>query len=333
MNPTTVAAGLVGALVVAGLVAAIGVGDVASAYGRADPVRLLGVAGAAGCWFVAWALSLRAVLGVLGAPVGVGRALLVFGTTTFANNATPFGQAGGEPLGAYFVSKVTDREYQTGFAAIASTDALHFVPSLSLGLVGLGYYAATVALGRRLTSAAVVVAALAVVLPAAAYAGWHGRERLERFVARAATPVARAVARVVPRVDPPTEATVERRVDGFFRDVERVATDRRGLAAALAFSAVGWVALAASLWLCLFALGHAVPVAAVLVAVPVGDLGALVPFPGGLGGVEVLLVGLLVGVTPVPAAVAGAAVLLHRGATFWLPLVVGGSVAGFVVSH
>jgi hypothetical protein len=334
IEPKTVAAGFVGSLLVlGGLVWFVGVGDVLAALASADPRWVAAMLGAATCWFVTWALSLRTVLGILGSPIRVRSGLLVYAAAVFANNVTPFGQAGGEPFSAYLLSRATGRAYETDLAAVASTDALHFVPSLTLGLVGVGYYAATVAVGRRLTMALAAVVGLAVALPVLAYLAWTRRETLERLAGRVVAPVADAIGRTVPQIDPPGAEAVETRIEGFVVAIERVAGDRRSLATAVGFSALGWLALAVSLWCALTALGYPVPVAAVLVAVPVGDLGAAVPLPGGLGGVEVVQVALLVAATPATPAVAGAAVLLHRGATYWLPMIVGGGAAGFVVSH
>ncbi len=334
IQPSTIAAGFVGSLAVVGaLLSVIGVGDVVSALRSARPGILAAILGVAALWLTSWALSLRTVLGVLDAPVGVAEAVAVFAASVFANNVTPFGQAGGEPLSAWFISNATEREYETGFAAIASVDALHFVPSLGLGLVGLTYYAATITFGRRLELVGVAVGGLALAVPVAAYFGWKHRYELETRVVSVVTPAVRRVVDVLPRVDPPTEESVTERIEGFFHAIERVATDRRGLALTLGFAALGWVLLTVSLWLSLYALGFTVPYAAVLVAVPVGGLASITPLPGGLGGVDAILVALLVTIAPVSASVVGAAVLIHRAAVYWLPTVVGGGSAAIIATH
>jgi len=51
------------------------------------------------------------------------------------------------------------------------------------------------------------------------------------------------------------------------------------------------------------------------------------PLPGGLGGLEAAFITLLVPTAGVPASVATAGVLIYRGATYWLPILVGGGVA------
>ena len=327
----TTLVGFAAALVVLGLlVGLVGVGRVLDALSRAEPTVLAGVLAVAVVWMTSWGLSLRTVLGVLGSAVSAPVAVLVFTAATFANNVTPFGQAGGEPVTALFISQAADTEYETGLAAIASVDSLNFVPSILLATVGIGYFSATVAFGRRLQYAAVAVAALAVVIPAAGYYAWRNRYRVEAGVVRLLTPVIRGLGRVLPRRSPPDVHVIEARIEGFFHGIERVTGDRRGLATALGFSTLGWLCLAGSLWLSLYSLGYPVPFAATLVVVPVGAIAGITPLPGGLGGVEAVLVAMLVPTTGVTVAAATAAVVLHRTATYWLPVLVGGGTAAAI---
>jgi hypothetical protein len=324
----TTVVGFAGALVVLGLlVGLVGVGRVLDALARADQRVLVGVLAVAAMWLTAWGLSLWTVLGILGSVVPRRLAVTIFSAATFANNVTPFGQAGGEPVAALFISRTADTEYETGLAAIASVDSLNFVPSIVLALIGIGYFSATVAFGRRLQYAALAVGLLAVLIPTAAYVGWRHRYAVERRVVGLLTPVIRGVGRLLPRRNPPETHVIESRIEGFFHAIERVTGDSRGLATALGFSTVGWVCLAGSLWLSLYSLGYQVPFAATLVVIPVGAIAGITPLPGGLGGVEAVLVTLLVPTTGVTVAGATAAVVLHRAATYWLPTLVGGGAA------
>jgi uncharacterized membrane protein YbhN (UPF0104 family) len=61
----------------------------------------------------------------------------------------------------------------------------------------------------------------------------------------------------------------------------------------------------------------------ILMGYLIGQLGGLLPLPGGLGGIDGGLLGTLV-VYGAPAADTAAAVLAYRVILFWLPLLVGG---------
>jgi hypothetical protein len=73
------------------------------------------------------------------------------------------------------------------------------------------------------------------------------------------------------------------------------------------------------------AVGADVPVSIVLMGYLIGQLGGLLPLPGGVGGIDGGLIGTLI-VYGAPAAATVAAVLAYRIILFWLPLV-GGAIA------
>ena len=327
LDGRTVAAGFLGALVVlAALAWLVGVEGLLASLATARPGVVVAVGGAAVVWVTAWALALRTVLRALAAPIPLGRAVAVYTGALFANNVTPFGQAGGEPVSALLISEAADTEYETALAAIASADAVNLVPSVALALVGVVFLWLG-DLGRELLWATAAVVGLAVALPTVAYLAWSNRRRLEAVVGAAVTPVAQAVGGRVPRLEAPSRSAVEARVDGFVQSLEVVAADRRTLLAAVGYSALGWFAQAVALWLALYSVGVVTPVAVVLVAVPLGAVAGVTPLPGGLGGVEATLVAVLIPLAGVSAASAAAAVAIHRGAIYWLPTLVGGGVA------
>ncbi|PSQ43129.1 TIGR00374 family protein [Halobacteriales archaeon SW_5_68_122] len=306
------AAGFLGAAAVLGALAyLVGVEDLLSALSLAEPSVAGAVLAAAAVWLTAWALALRTA---------------VYAGVLFANNVTPFGQAGGEPVSALLISEAAGTEYETALAAIAGADSLNFLPSTAIGLVGVTYFSATVAAGDRLRWATAAVVALSVAIPVAGVLTWRHRRRLEAAVVGLLAPLVRVVGRSVPRLEAPPRSSVAARVGGFFESVEVVGTDRRTLVAAVGLSTLGWLAQATALWLALYAVGVVAPVAAVLVAVPVGAIAGVTPLPGGLGGIEAVLITLLVPLAGIGAPTAAAAVVLHRGAIYWLPTLLGGGV-------
>jgi uncharacterized protein (TIRG00374 family) len=317
------------ALVVLGAVVwVIGADAVFDALGGADRSVVPALLAVVAVWLSAWGLALWTVLRTIGAPVSVPMSVALFAAAVFSNNVTPFGQAGGEPVSGLLISTAADSEYETGLAAIASVDTLHFVPSIGLAVVGLvSLLAGAVELTEDLRVAVLGVVVLVGLIATAAALGWRHRERVRATVVRVVTPVAGALGRVLPGRSPPDRTDIAERVDGFFTAVGRVATSRWTVAFAMCCSALGWVSLAGAMWLSLYALGYTVPFAAALFVVPVGSIAGVTPLPGGLGGLEAAFITLLVPTTGVPASIATAGVLIYRGATYWLPILVGGSVA------
>jgi uncharacterized protein (TIRG00374 family) len=77
------------------------------------------------------------------------------------------------------------------------------------------------------------------------------------------------------------------------------------------------------LWATFHAFGTTVPLTVILMGYLIGQLGGLLPIPGGVGGIDGGLIGTLI-VYGAPAAATAAAVLAYRVILFWLPLIVGG---------
>jgi len=94
---------------------------------------------------------------------------------------------------------------------------------------------------------------------------------------------------------------------------------------AIAGSIGYWAWDNAVLWATFKAVGADVPLSIVLMGYLIGQLGGLLPIPGGVGGIDGGLIGTLV-VYGAPAAATAAAVLAYRVILFWLPLV-GGAIA------
>ena len=78
----------------------------------------------------------------------------------------------------------------------------------------------------------------------------------------------------------------------------------------------------AVLWATFHAFGFSPPITVILLGYLIGQLGGLLPLPGGLGGIDGGLLGTLV-VYGTPAATTAAAILAYRVILFWLPLIVG----------
>lgn len=281
-------------------------------------------------WLVSWGLSLRTVLGVLGVNLTVVLSFLAYSSALFSNNITPFGQAGGEPVAAVFISRISNVDYDTSLASIASVDAIHFVPSITYALLGLAYYAIFLTLGQYLVVAVVVVVAFAIIVPVLLYLGWNYRYWLERRAIDVLIPLLDRVGRFLPRVSPPGPELIEQYVENFFASIERITTDQRAVSIAIAFSALGWFLQIVLLWLAFVSIGHRIPLYVPLLVIPIGNIASIAPLPGGLGAVDTVFIGLLTPLTGVNVAAVTAAVLIYRGLVYGLPTIVGGSTIALI---
>lgn len=92
-----------------------------------------------------------------------------------------------------------------------------------------------------------------------------------------------------------------------------------------------WAFDNAVLWATYHAVGASPPVSVILIGYLIGQLGGALPIPGGVGGIDLGLVGTLI-VYGAPAQATVAAVLAYRLILFWLPLL-GGAVAFWSLRH
>lgn len=83
-----------------------------------------------------------------------------------------------------------------------------------------------------------------------------------------------------------------------------------------------WIFDNAVLWATYHAVGASPPITVILMGYLIGQLGGALPIPGGVGGIDLGLVGALI-VYGAPASPTVAAVLAYRLILFWLPLIVG----------
>ncbi|WP_226042884.1 lysylphosphatidylglycerol synthase transmembrane domain-containing protein [Natrinema sp. DC36] len=281
------------------------------------------------CWLAAWSLMLRTVLATLGVDITAGTSFFVYAGAVFANNVTPFGQAGGEPVAALLISKVSDSRYETGLVGIATVDVLNVVPSISLIFVGVSYYATTTALGDRLATAVGSAVALIAVIVIVMVLVWRYHQTI---IDRLPGIIAPRLSKLrLERFESETlEEDIADRMGRFFENIERVATDRWRLATVVGLSLCGWLFQTAALMAAFAALGYSVPPYVLLFVIPLANLAGSTPLPGGLAAIEAAFVALLVPITGIEASAITAAVLIFRGAIYWMPVVIGGvSVSAF----
>jgi uncharacterized protein (TIRG00374 family) len=102
-----------------------------------------------------------------------------------------------------------------------------------------------------------------------------------------------------------------------------VVDDPRSLVVSHLSHQLGWLCLAVALSASALALDAAVPFGVVLFAVPASLLVDVRPLPGGLGGVEFVLAGMLAALAGLDLGVAAAVTLRYRLCSYWFVVAVG----------
>jgi uncharacterized membrane protein YbhN (UPF0104 family) len=225
-----------------------------------------------------------------------------------AGSLVPASGAGGLALGAWILHRggmPADRIARRSVAFFLIKSSVNFVAVAVLGtIMAVGLVGPHVSLLLTALPAALSVVVIGLVL---------------------------AIPRLGPGRDPGPDASKPRRT---------VAAVRRALIGGTAEAvvilrsrdlpvitgAVGyWVFDNAVLWATYHAFGADVPLSILMMGYLIGQLGGLLPLPGGVGGIDGGLIGTLI-VYGAPAAPTAAAVLAYRVILFWLPLI-GGTIA------
>ncbi|MFB6227000.1 MAG: lysylphosphatidylglycerol synthase transmembrane domain-containing protein [Halobacteriales archaeon] len=299
---------------------------VGTALSGADVSVFAVVVGAALCVLVLRGLTLRVLLEILGHRPSVGRILPVYVATVAVSTLLPGGQATGAPINGYLVSRPTGVEYEDGIAAVVGISALsNLVVGLS-GVFGAAYLLATTNPGNGITTLAVLAVALFCLAALVAVALLRARDRLASMAVSLITRLGRKAA-FLPGVPEPERDAVARHVERFRDALDRFRDATTGQVVALVglLGAAHFLTVVA-LWLSLAAVGTSVPIGVVIAVIPAGVVAAAVPTPGGFGGIEVALVGLLTAGTSAAASTATAATVIYQIAMVGPALLAGGSV-------
>jgi uncharacterized protein (TIRG00374 family) len=229
-----------------------------------------------------------------------------------ANAVFPTGGAGGLALGAWALKRGGMQAEEIARRTVAFF-LLTSVPNV-LGVIVLGIGLATGVFGGEgnllLTAlpAAVAIAAVVLVLQAGRIAKRWGR-RLER---RGGHELSRRKLVLMKGLTAAGEGVQE--AVALLREGNLLLI--LGLIAYLAFDVM-------IVWATFRSLGPAPPLAILWIAYLIGELGGLIPVPGGIGGVDAGLVGTL-SLYNVSLSSAAGAVLAYRAIALWVPAVVGG---------
>ncbi len=225
-----------------------------------------------------------------------------------AGSLVPASGAGGLALGAWILNRggmPAERIARRSVAFFLIKSSVNFVAVAELGAVmAVGLVGPHRSLALTALPAALSVVVIAVVVAIPRLGPGDDADADASKLRRAVVAARRAV------------------IDGTAEAVEIL----RARELPVVVGAIGyWAFDNAVLWATFHAVGADVPIAVVLMGYLIGQLGGLLPIPGGIGGIDGGLIGTLI-VYGAPAAPTAAAVLAYRVILFWLPLV-GGAIA------
>jgi uncharacterized membrane protein YbhN (UPF0104 family) len=221
----------------------------------------------------------------------------------------PLGGAGGLALGAWALRQVGMPAAEIARKTVAFFLLTSVLPVGILVLLGAGLASGVLPGGGplALTALPAAVGAAAIVATLA----------LGRFARQASLRVARGSAKSrLARTVPALVATADG-VDGARQLLRRSDPPLLiGLAGFLMFDI-------AAFWASFRAVGVSPPLAVIGIGYLIGQLGSWLPIPGGIGGVELGMAGVLI-LFGLPAVPTTAAVLLFRVIELWIPAALGG---------
>jgi uncharacterized membrane protein YbhN (UPF0104 family) len=296
---------IAGALLTAIVVFAPGLGEVRDRLADATPGWLALAAALEGLSFGSYVVMFGPIFC---AGLGWRRAWEIGGSELAMGSLVPASGAGGLALGAW----VLHRGGMGGERIARRSVAFFLIKS-----------------GVNFVAVALIGTALAVGLVGPDLSLW-----LTAFPAAMALLAILAVASLPrlgsgPRPFPgPDAARTERWFSATRRAVVRGVTEARGILRSadrrvLAGSFGYWFFDNAVLWATFHAFGMSPPITVILMGYLIGQLGGLIPLPGGVGGIDLGLFGVLVAYGT-SAAGTVAAVFAYHVILFWLPLIVGG---------
>lgn len=317
----------IGALFVHG----IGARRLRGAILTADTEIVAAVIGVALLVILLRGVALGVLLDILGYSVPTPRIVSVYAVTTVVSTVVPGGRTGGAPVNGHVVARAAGADYEDGVVAVVIASLLSNLAIGMLGLCGVVYLFVT-SPGGTVTRAATATVALFGLAVLGAGGLWRVRGRVYSKTVSAVVRITWVAGRL-PYVPSAGREAIERRVSALADSVAQLweGSQRQVTVAGVLFAVAHGLTVVA-LWLSFLAVDQTVHPGVLLAVIPVAVVTAVVPTPGGFGGVDVALVGLLTAGTAAIAPVAGAAVLVYRTATSGPALLVGGpAVVAMVV--
>ena len=332
-NISRVIVGLLsGIFVISILIIFVGIEKFIETLFSADPVLTTISILFALLWLSLWSLTFYIVINYSGTSMNYIKSFLTYSTVMFAHNITPFAHFGGEPVAAEFVSKSTDDKYEKCLGALSSVSVIHFIPSVFYFSIGGSYILITengIPEPMQLLLSGFLLVAISVI---AAYIAFriYGQVFIDKIL-QLLLFISHLLEKI-PYIPSIEDEKIESSVRGYFDTLLYVTSNRKIVLFAVSASIAGVLCQSIGLWIATYAVGSPVSIIYPIVAFPISRIASALPSPGGAGGIEAGLITIIVTLSNSGIPEISAAVILMRGAIYWLPVSIGSINLGLIAT-
>ncbi|MCJ7429102.1 MAG: flippase-like domain-containing protein [Candidatus Nanohaloarchaeota archaeon QJJ-5] len=302
----------------------VGVEAIIESVRQASPLFiLLGVIATFGT-FIIRGLNWHITLSMTDHDMELGETLQYYLAALFVYGINPFGPVGGQPVMAYILSEDSEKDYEISLASIFAADLMNTLPFFTFAGLGILLYVALHPINPVITVSIVLAMILATSIALLLFLLFFHRS-LAEYVFTWIIGVLNRVLAVVPYLSK-TDVDTERigdKIHHFYYTLDQVIDERRNIADILIIAHVGWFLIMVGLYSFILSMGWTVSFTLLMFIIPIAYVVYYLPLPGGLGGIEVMLTLLLILLADLPSASASAAVILFRGSSYGLVMLIG----------
>ena len=236
-----------------------------------------------------------------------------------ANNITPSGRGGGEPVRAYILSQEQDDGLKDTFATVVADRALDTFPFIVLAAITIVatvfYFEIPTWLVAVLILATIaIIAILAILIYMCINPGFG--EKIERFIMK-------LVNRFYKKASDDLQKSIHENIQGFQDTMKMLISNRKLLAITIPMSFLIWVFEILRVYIVFLAFGATLNFIVIAEVFIIASLVGMIPLlPGGLGAVDGVMIGFY-SKAGVSLSLAAPVTLIERLISFWMATIIG----------
>ncbi|MDR3222668.1 MAG: UPF0104 family protein [Methanobrevibacter sp.] len=237
------------------------------------------------------------------------------------NNITPSSSSGGEPVKAYILSSKTKSPFESTFATTITDRTLDTVPFIVLAIITISIL---ILFAPPYEEEYIAIMVLAVILITFLLIVIVYMSLNRKFAEKIISIALRIIKKFYKKDHEALEKKVDKAITGFQDTMKIMFKDKNILYKALPLSFLIWFFEIFRMYLIFLAFGSSnINVFVIAEIFIISTLVGMVPLlPGGLGAVELMMMGLFASVG-VPNEIGVAVTIIERGISFWLPTFIG----------